>query len=84
MPKSNYNTNLDKVDFFKRAKAYKSLLEILRENIIDTIQMKDHKTDPKTFEEIAVELGLSSKSAAYLIYKANKSNFKKIKDFIIK
>lgn len=79
-----YQKNLDKVNFFKRAEDYKSSLEILRENIIDTIQMHDDKKDPKTFDQIAVHLGLSSKSAAYLIYKSNIKDYKKIKAFEIK
>lgn len=80
----NYQQNLDKVNFFKRVDTYKSNLEILRENIIDVIELHDRKENPLSFTEIAEQLGLSSKSAAHLIYKANKPQLKKIKEYKIK
>lgn len=79
---TTYKNNLEVVDFFKRVQKYNGFLEVLRENIVDVIDMRDKKK--MTFEDIAKELELSSKSAAYLIYKANKGNLTKIRKYKIK
>lgn len=80
--KNSYQTNLDKVKFLKRVEYYRNILEILRENVLDVIKLRDKKK--MSFEAIAIELGLSSKSAAYNTYKANKPDYEQIKKYRIK
>lgn len=77
-----YKENLNKVSFFTRVKAYDLNLKSLRNNILKVIDM--HDAEKKSFEQIARFLKMPSKITAYMLYKANIKDYKKIKEHQIK